>query len=159
MTEYFGNGITHRETHLGQKLGPVPPQPLQSLQEEGGFTKSQEASNVGGCQGHHLTVLVEKLEEQERRSQVLLNIQILLVWTEQLSKAQAHPSTVLRGVCASKKNPKKPSGVQRLRAPHKRFQPQSADEVPGSQRLHKLCSIITNILPSGTKLNICCPPS
>lgn len=107
LTEYFGNGITHHETHLGQKLRLVPPQPLQSLQEEGGFTESQEASNVGGCQGHHLSVLIEKLEEQERRSQVLLNIQILLVWTEQLSKAQAHPSTLLRGVCASKKKKKK----------------------------------------------------
>lgn len=112
LTEYFGNGITHRETHLGQKLGPVPPQPLQSLQEKGGFTKSQEASNVGGCQGHHLTVLVEKLEEQERRSQVLLNIQILLVWTEQRSKAQAHPSTLLRGVCASKKKTKNHQGFR-----------------------------------------------
>lgn len=116
---FWGRGITHHQTHLGQKLGPVPAQPLQSLQQEGGLTESQEASDVGGCKGHHLTVLEEKLEKQERRSQVLLNIQTLLVWSEQLSKAQVHPTTLLRGVCASQKT----SGVQNLHAPHKHFQP------------------------------------
>lgn len=62
------NGIMYHEMHLRQKLGPVRSQPLQSLQEEGGLTESQETGNVGSWEGHHLTVLIEKLEEKKRRS-------------------------------------------------------------------------------------------
>lgn len=54
--------------HLWQKLRPFPPQPLQRLHKEGGLTESQEAGDVGGCEGHHLTVLIEKLEEQKGQS-------------------------------------------------------------------------------------------
>lgn len=48
-------------THLRQKLGLVPLQCLQSIQEEGGFSEGQEASYVRGSEGHHLTVLIEHL--------------------------------------------------------------------------------------------------
>lgn len=62
---YFVNIIMRRSTltglHLRQKLGLVPLQSLQSIQEEGGFSESQEAGYVGGSQGHHLTVLIEHL--------------------------------------------------------------------------------------------------
>lgn len=49
------------EDDLRQKLGLVPLQSLQSIQEEGGFSESQEASDVRGRQGHHLTVLIQQL--------------------------------------------------------------------------------------------------
>lgn len=65
LTGHFVNTIMRTGLHLRQKLGLVPLQSLQSVQEEGGFSESQEASYVGGCQGHHLTVLVEHLWKGE----------------------------------------------------------------------------------------------
>lgn len=49
------------EADLRQKFRLVPLQPLQSFQEEWGFSERQEASDVGGRQGHHLTVLIQHL--------------------------------------------------------------------------------------------------
>lgn len=62
----------HAEADLRQQFGLVPLQPLQSLQEEGGFSEGQEASYVGGRQGHHLTVLIQHLGKGER-AETLLN--------------------------------------------------------------------------------------
>lgn len=49
------------EADLRQKFRLVPLQPLQSVQEEGGLSESQEAGYIGGRQGHHLTVLIQHL--------------------------------------------------------------------------------------------------
>lgn len=55
------------EADLRQKFRLVPLQPLQSIQEEGGLSESQEAGYIGGRQGHHLTVLIQHLGKKRRQ--------------------------------------------------------------------------------------------
>ncbi len=57
----------------------VPLQPLQGIQEEGGFSESQEAGYVGGCEGHHLTVLIQNLEKGEGTKTMLIFPYLILV--------------------------------------------------------------------------------